>query len=223
MNIKKPFFFLFICCFYHPILAQNIHRVTISYSPGHPLNSFVPSESIGGDIDGHFKGDIDQMLTPANIIMMKKVGLKSLSYRLRTELAGEVWHWNPAGKWSDSLHQQGYWISDVNSEKPIQMSYGYRLPRRGNTHDQANDDGYSRIDDGDTITIWKSNPYLDSFYTHESNNLHRQWIVIDLGKHKKINALRIKWGNPYALSYSVDYAKDNDPQYFDPYEPGVWH
>ncbi|MEO8854467.1 MAG: discoidin domain-containing protein [Ginsengibacter sp.] len=223
MNLKKTFFLLFIYCFFYPVGAQNIHQVNISYSPGHSLNSFIPSENIGGDIDGHFKGDIDQMLTPANIKVMKKVGLKPLSYRLRTELAGEVWHWNPAGKWSDSLHQQGYWISDVTSEKPIQMSYGYRLPRRGNTHDQANDDGYSRIDDGDTMTFWKSNPYLDSFYTHESNNLHRQWTVVDLGKHKKINAIRIKWGNPYALSYSVDYAKNNDPQYFDPYEPGIWH
>lgn len=223
MNIKNTFLFLFICCLYNLVSAQRIRQVTISYSPGKPLNSFVPSENIGGDIDGHFKGDIDQMLTPANITMMKKVGLKSLSYRLRTELAGEVWHWNPSGKWSDSLHHQGYWVSDVNSEKPIQMSYGYRLPRRGNTHDQANDDGYSRIDDGDTTTFWKSNPYLDSFYTHESNNLHRQWIIIDLGKHKKINAIKINWGNPYALSYSIDYAKNNDPQYFDPYEPRIWH
>src|SRR5665213_3087839 len=94
MMIKKILFVLSFCAIYNIVSAQRIHQVTISYSPNKPLNTFVPSKNIGGDIDGHFKGDIDQMLTPANINMMKKVGLKSLSYRLRTELAGEVWHWN---------------------------------------------------------------------------------------------------------------------------------
>ncbi len=197
--------------------------VQIRYSQKHAVNSFIPSQSIGGAIDGHFKGDIDKMLTPENIRVMRSAGLKAVSYRLRTELAGEVWHWNPSGKWSDSIHQQGYWISDTFSSKPVMLSNGFRLPRRGNTHDQANDDGYSKIDDGDTATFWKSNPYLDSSFTHESNALHPQWVIIDLGKKYRVNALKIKWGNPYAVSYTVDYAKGNDPQYFDPFEPGIWH
>ncbi len=205
--------------------AQAVNKgiIQILYSPGHPVNTFIPSENIGGAVDGHFKGDIDKMLTPENISKMKLSGLKPVSYRLRTELAGEVWHWNPNGKWSDSFKQQGYWISDSVTSKPIELSYGYRLPRRGNTFDQANNDGYSRIADGDTATFWKSNPYLDSFYTHESNNLHPQWVIVDLGKKYRINAIQINWGNPYALNYKVEYAKGNDPQYFDPYEPGIWH
>ena len=72
-------------------------------------------------------------------------------------------------------------------------------------------------------TFWKSNPYLDSVYTHESNDLHPQWVIVDLGKKYRINAIQINWGNPYALNYKVDYAKGNDPQYFDPFEPGIWH
>lgn len=209
----------------HPTFSQAVNKgiIQILYSPNHPDNTFIPSKNIGGAIDGHFKGDIDKMLTPQNIKEMKLAGLKPVSYRLRTELAGEVWHWNPHGKWSDSLNQEGYWISDTVSIKQIELSNGYRLPRRGNTHDQANDDGYSRISDGDTTTFWKSNPYLDSFYTHESNDLHPQWVVVDLGKKYRINAIRINWGNPYAVKYQVDYAKGNDPQYFDPFEPGIWH
>ncbi len=215
---------MFVFCFISNLYSQkagegNIH---ILYTPNHPLNSFIPSKNIGGAIDGHFKGDISKMLTPENIAAMEAVGLKSISYRLRTELAGEVWHWNPEGKWSDSARQQGYWVSDSVSKKPIEISNGYRLPRRGNTHDQANDDGYSRICDGDTSTFWKSNPNLDTYYTHDSNELHPQWVIIDLGKYLKINAVKILWGNPYALSYKIDYAKGNDRGYFDPYEPGIW-
>ncbi|MEO8823262.1 MAG: discoidin domain-containing protein, partial [Ginsengibacter sp.] len=214
--LPKTTLLFFLTIFSIQIFSQSVNKgsIRILYSPGHPVNIIVPSQSIGGAIDGHFKGDIDQMLTPENIKVMKSAGLKPVSYRLRTELAGEVWHWNPSGKWSDSLNQQGYWISDPFSSKPIELSNGYRLPRRGNTHDQANDDGYSKIDDGDTATFWKSNPYLDSSFTHESNKFHPQWVIIDLGKKYRINALKIKWGNPYALSYTVDYAKGNDPQYF---------
>ncbi len=208
----------------NPTYAQAVNKgiVRILYSPNHPENTLIPSKNIGGAIDGHFKGDIDKMLTTQNISEMKLAGLKPVSYRLRTELAGEVWHWNPNGKWSDSVNQQGYWISDTVSNQPIQLSWGYRLPRRGNTHDQANDDGYSRITDGDTSTFWKSNPYLDSIFTHESNDLHPQWIIIDLGKNYPINALNVLWGNPYALKYKIDFAKGYDRQYFDPFEPGIW-
>jgi hypothetical protein len=223
--MKKIILAVFIFCFFNPLFAQKINKgsIHIFYSPDHPLNTFIPSENIGGAIDGHFKGDINKMLTPETISAMKTVGLKPISYRLRTELAGEVWHWNPEGKWSDSANHQGYWVSDSASKKPIEISNGYRLPRRGNTHDQANDDGYSRICDGDTSTYWKSNPYLDKYYTHDPNELHPQWVIIDLGKYRKINAIKILWGNPYALSYKIDYAKGNDPGYFDPYEPGIWY
>ncbi len=223
--MKKFISLLLIFWFLNNLCAQKIDKgnIQILFSPNHPLNSFIPSKNIGGAIDGHFKGDIGKMLTSENIKAMESVGLKPISYRLRSELAGEVWHWNPAGKWSDSAKSRGYWVSDSIEAKPIEISYGYRLPRRGNTHDQANDDGYSRISDGDTSTFWKSNPYLDTYYTHEFNKFHPQWVIVDFGRYRRINAIRIKWGNPFALSYKVDYASGNDPDYFDPYEPGIWY
>jgi hypothetical protein len=223
--MKTIIFCPLVFCFFVTVSAQKIHRgsLHILYTPNQPTNTFIPSKNIGGAIDGHYRGDINQMLTPVNIEEMKSVGLKPVSYRLRTELGDETWHWNPKGSWTNVAENQGYWVSDSVSTEPIEMSYGYRLPRRGNTYDQANNEGYSMISDGDTSTFWKSNPYLDKYYTKESNDLHPQWIIVDLGKIKDLNAFRIKWGNPFPLSFKIDYAQDVDPEYFDPYQTGIWH
>lgn len=177
---------------------------------------------MGGAFDGHEKGDIAIILSPRNIAAMKEVGLYPVSYRLRTELGGEVWHWNPRGVWSEGNKHQGYWVSDTAVTNPIEVSNGYRLPRRGNTRDQANNDGYSRIDDGDTNTFWKSNPYLGQYYTKEPNKLHPQWVIADFGKLQYVNAVRIKWGNPFPSSYEIDGAPDTGSGYFDPLQPGLW-
>ena len=87
------------------------------------------------------------------------------------------------------------------------------MPRRGNTIDQANDDGYSRIADGDHDSFWKSNPYLDSHFTGESEESHPQWVLIDLGSQKPVNAIRIHWGTPYARQYKVEYWPGDDPMH----------
>jgi F5/8 type C domain len=159
------------------------------------------------------------MLSKQNIGEMLSAGLGPLTYRLRTELGGEVWHWNPRGSWSDESHHCGYWTSSSSIATPITISYGYRLPRRGNTIDQANNDGYSRISDGDENSFWKSNPYLDSYFTHEDPSgtgvieAHPQWIVIDLGKRKQLNTIRIQWGAPYARQFQIEYWSGNDPMH----------
>jgi hypothetical protein len=179
----------------------------------HPVNRCVPTKALGAGVDGHEQGECARMFTDKNIAEMRSAGFGPLTYRLRTELAGEVWHWNPRGTWSDPVHQRGYWISDDSLAEPINLSYGYRLPRRGNTIDQANDDGYSRITDGDEESFWKSNPYLDSHFTGESDTAHPQWVVIDLGATRPINSIRIHWGAPYAQQYRVEYWSGNDPMH----------
>jgi F5/8 type C domain-containing protein len=203
-------------------LAQRRPIATISIDISHPVNRFTPSHALGAGIDGHEKGTNDLQLTRENINAMLAAGFKSLTYRLRTELGGDVWHWNPNGSWSDPQTHQGYWTSASMPGKQISLSYGYRLPRRGNTVDQAENNGYSRIDDGDTQTFWKSNPYLDSHFSGEENSLHPQWVVIEFGKAVPINALRIVWGRPFAKAYRVQYGNFDDVSDIALNPPGTW-
>ncbi len=186
-----------------------------------PVNTFTPA-ALGAGIDGHRLGDEERMLSPSNVKQMLTAGLQPVSYRLRTELAVDAWHWNPRGTWSDPKHHQGYWISDAHSPEPIRLCYGYHLPRRGDTTDEANNDGYSRLDDGDPGTFWKSNPYLDEHFTGEKNALHPQWVLIDLGAPHPVNALRIHWGIPFATRFAVQYANGPDA-YFWAGPVGSWH
>jgi hypothetical protein len=191
-------------------------------SADHPVNRCVPTEALGAGVDGHEKGECAQMFTDKNIAEMLSAGLGPLTYRLRTELGCEVWHWNPRGTWSDPVHNCGYWTSDDSLGEPINVSYGYRLPRRGNTIDQANDDGYSRIADADKKSFWKSNPYLDSHFTGEADDAHPQGVVIDFGSSKAVNAIRIHWGTPYARRFRVEYWPGDDPMHLQPDDDDDW-
>lgn len=187
-----------------------------------PVNIFIPNTALGAAVDGHSLGDSAAIFSPETLEVMRSTGLHSISYRLRTELAGEAWHWNPKGSWSDPEKQCGYWTSDDRPGEPVLESYGYRLPRRGNTIDQAEENGYSRLADGDPDTFWKSNPYLDRRYTGEDNSRHPQWVIADLGDRTPVNAVRIAWGVPYAVRYTVQYWEGEDPEDPGAHSPGSW-
>ena len=187
--------------------------VTVLFTPGKPTNTIRPSQAFGAGIDGLDKGEVAQVYTRPNLRAMLSAGFLPLTYRLRTELGIEAWHWNADGRWSDPVHRQGYWTSSSHTHTSIHLSNGYRLPRRGTTIDQANNDGYSRLDDGDTSTFWKSSPYLDHRFTQEEDALHPQWVLIDLGRKRPINALRILWAAPYAVRYRVEYYPDMDARH----------
>src|SRR5215472_17260618 len=81
-------------------------EVTVQVHPGRPANRIVPADAMGGGIDGHNKGEADLQLQPENIREMLSSGLRSLTYRLRTELAIDAWHWNPRGAWSDAANRR---------------------------------------------------------------------------------------------------------------------
>jgi hypothetical protein len=190
----------------HPLEATPDSRaVTVIIDSARALAIFSPFAALGAGVDGHGKGTLRDIYTPQNIAAMRTAGLSSLTYRLRTELGIEGWHWNPKGHWSDPAHSRGYWISDSASATPITITHGYRLPRRGNTIDQADNTGYSRLDDGDTSTFWKSNPYLDPALDAEDPAPHPQWVLADLGAVSGVSDIEIDWANPYATDFRVQY------------------
>jgi hypothetical protein len=177
-------------------------KVIVDLAAG-PANSFTPDQAFGAVIDGLAEGRVRQVYTTRNINDIRRAGLRSTAYTLRTELAIEAWHWSQEGRWSDPARRQGYWTGSDHPRHPALTGWGYILPRRGDSIDQANDDGYSRLDDGDPATFWKSNPYLDTPYTHRP--ARPQWVVVSLAALTPIDAARIRWAKPFARTYEVQY------------------
>ncbi|MGI8559614.1 MAG: hypothetical protein ACR2ND_15145 [Solirubrobacteraceae bacterium] len=200
--------------------APPANAASVQVDPGRVVNSFRPDQALGAGVDGHGQGDTKQIYTPANIAAMRSAGLQPLTYRLRTELGVEAWHWSPVGSFSGGGHA-GYWSSrpPAGAAARLAPTFGYRLPRRGDTIDQANDDSYSRLDDGSIRTFWKSNPYLDGYFTRES---HPQWALIDLHRATGVDALRVHWGAPYATRFQVQYWVGPSAVVLNNHPPGHW-
>ena len=187
--------------------APLLDPVTIETA--RPLNTFAPDAALGAALDGMGAGDVERTLTPYNIARMREAGLKRVSYRTRPELGVEAWHWSDRGTWSDPARREGYWTGDDRTSAAPPVTWGYSLPRRGDTIDNANNRGYSRLDDGDPASFWKSNPYLDRHFTGLSAS-RPQWIVLSFEKLTRFDAARILWGAPFARHFLVQYWDGDD-------------
>ena len=201
-----------------PPSATAPYLITVDANPAHVLNRFTPDTTFGAAVDSVPYHAVPEIYTPSNIRQMLGAGFGPVSYRLYTELSVQDWHWNPRGTFSEA-GGRGYWTSSSRPGAGIVDSFGYALPRRGFTHDQGNDGSYSRLDDGNLATFWKSNPYLTKAYTGDPDSAHPQWVLYDLGRKGTVNAAKIWWAEPYAVDYAVQYWTGEDPIY-DPAQGG---
>ncbi|MBV8069783.1 MAG: discoidin domain-containing protein, partial [Acidobacteriaceae bacterium] len=160
--------------------------------------------------------DIDLVYTPHIIQESLSAGWGPITYRNNSELRMAAWHWNENGTWSDAEHKSGYFTGSTELGEPIRYILEYALPHRGFS---TSGDAPVR---GPNLSYWKSNPYLASKFTGESDALHPQWVVVDLKTERPVNALRIGWENPYAKRYQVQYWIGKDALDFDAGPQGEW-
>ena len=184
--------------------APSPEFLTIDAAAG-PAARFDPDLALGAALDGMDQGGVAALFTPYNLRRMKSAGLGALTYRLRTELAIEAWHWGEEGAWSDPRRRQGYWTSTDHPVRPVLSRHGVIVFPVGETRStEAANDGYSRLDDGDPRSFRKSNPYLDPTFTGHSP-AHPQWAVAAFPADVDIDAARIRWGAPFARRFDVQY------------------
>jgi len=190
-----------------PTRAQTIR---VDATPAHAVNTFSPRSALGSTVDRVPSDATDVFFQADQIKQVLEAGWGTISYRQNTDLFVQAWHWNPKGTWSDPSGK-GYFVGDQTPTEMIRHSYGYSLPHRGFTRNNGTEfDGYSRLDDGDLDTYWKSNPYLTQLFTNEDDSLHPQWVVVDLGELEEVNAIRIAWADPYAVTYQAQYWTGRD-------------
>jgi hypothetical protein len=189
------------------LFAQDVSTVHIDRTPGHAINSFDPDSALGSSIDVLSHNGIDKVYTPHIIQEALSAGWGPITYRNNTELRIAAWHWTENGTWSDPPHQSGYFTGSTELKEPLRYILAYSLPHRGFTRGGG---GASSTLQGTAVSYWKSNPYLTSKFTGESDSMHPQWVVMDLGVQKPVEAVRIAWASPYAKTYRVDYLVGTD-------------
>jgi hypothetical protein len=199
---------IFVVAVAFPCAAQTIQ---VDITPAHATNHFAPNQALGAGVDRIAQEAIDKDLVQPALDRALSSGWQPVSFRQNTELAVEAWHWNPQGTWSDASGK-GYFTGSANPTEFLRYSYGYALPHRGFTRNDGTDNsGFSRLTDGDAASYWKSNPYLTQRFTGESDSAHPQWVVMDLSQLQQITSIQIRWAEPYAVRYIVQYWTGDDP------------
>ena len=195
---------------------EEVAAVRVDATPSHIINSFDPDQALGSSVDVLSHNEIDKVYTPHILEESLSAGWGPITYRNNTELRMAAWHWTENGTWSDPAHKSGYFTGSTELKEPTRYILAYALPHRG--FSTSGD----RPIQSPHPSFWKSNPYLTSKFTGESDALHPQWVVMDLKAERPVNAVRIAWANPYARTYQVEYWVGKDALDFDEGPEGEW-
>lgn len=196
--------------------AAEPATVHVDITPRHAINSFDPDSALGSSIDVLSHRDIDMVYTPHILEESLSAGWGPITYRNNSELRMAAWHWNDNGTWSDAANKSGYYTGSTELKEPIRYILSYPLPHRGFATSG------DRPVQGANLGYWKSNPYLTSKFTGESDALHPQWVVVDLKSEKPVSAVEIAWASPYATRYEVQYWVGTGALDFDDGPKGEW-
>ena len=194
----------------------SVATVHVDADPKHVLNSFDPDRAMGSSLDVLSRAGIDKVHSPHIVQESLSAGWGPITYRNNTELRMGAWHWTENGRWSDAAHQSGYFTGSTELKERTRYILAYALPHRG--FSTSGDDPVP----GPNLSYWKSNPYLTSRFTGESDALHPQWVVVDLRAPKAVNAIRVAWASPYAVTYQVEYWEGKYALDFDRGPDGQW-
>ncbi len=190
--------------------------VHVDVTPSHVLNSFDPDSALGSSVDVLSRVDINKTYSPHIVQESLSAGWGPITYRNNTELRMAAWHWTENGTWSDPAHRSGYFTGSTELKEPVRAILAYALPHRGFATS-----GDRPLQSPD-LSYWKSNPYLTSKFTGESDAMHPQWVVVDLRAAKPVSAIRIAWTSPYAATYQVEYWMGTEALDFDNGPKGEW-
>ncbi len=196
-----------------PAFAQTVR---IDATLGHAINAFDPDSALGSSIDVLSRTDINKVYTPHIVQEAISAGWGPITYRNNTELRMAAWHWTENGTWSDAAHRSGYFTGSTDLKEPIRYILAYALPHRGFATSG------DRPVQGPNLTYWKSNPYLTSRFTGESDARHPQWVVVDLQVEQPVSVIRIAWASPYATTYQLEYWVGTNALDFDGGPKGEW-
>ncbi len=114
-------------------------------------------------------------------------------------------HWNGEGNWNDN----GYWVPDDTQYKRG-FQGGLQFIGTTTLYGMA-----SHLTDGSDATTWMSN--VDTDFPKA------QWVYLDLGTVKTVDAVTIHWGKPYATRFTLQYWDPAEGNQWAPYTDSVSH
>ena len=161
--------------------------------------SFTPGAAFGAGVDGVPFHAVPKIYTPSNVQPDAGRGLRAGQLSSVYGAVGAGLALEPARQFFRT-GDSGYWTSSAKPGKPIVDSFGYRLPRRGFTHDQGNDDDYSRLDDGDLDDVLEEQSVSDAgLYRRSRQRASAMGAVTICTASSTVNAAKIWWADPFAV------------------------